>query len=71
MHKRITGHPLTDRYALVIEDSVFVYKLFDKRVKFPFFVVQMPNLSSTIPSTISLWVDIFRASSNSKIHSKN
>ena len=29
-----------------IENNVFVYKLFDKRDKFPFFIVQIPYLSS-------------------------
>ena len=32
------------------EDSSFVYQLFDKRDKFPFFVVRMPHMSSKIPS---------------------
>ena len=35
-----------------IEDGIFVYKLFDKRDKFLFFVVHMPHFESNIPSTI-------------------
>ena len=35
-----------------IVDGKFIYKLFDKRDKFPFFIVRMPQLSSNIPSTI-------------------
>ena len=35
-----------------IEDSVFVYKLFDKSDKFPFIIVRIQHLSSNIPSTI-------------------
>ena len=33
-----------------ISDGVFVYKMSDKRDKFPFFVVRMPDRSSNIPS---------------------
>ena len=35
-----------------VVDGKFVYKLFDKRDKFPFFIVRMPHLSSNIPSSI-------------------
>ena len=35
-----------------IENGIFVYKLFDKRDKFPFFIVRMPHLQSNIPATI-------------------
>ena len=35
-----------------IEDGIFVYKLFDKRDKFPFFIVRMPHVQSNIPATI-------------------
>ena len=35
-----------------VEDGVFVYKLFDKRDTFPFFIVRMPHFSSNIPSSI-------------------
>ena len=35
-----------------IENTIFVCQLFDKRDKFPFFIVQMPHMSSNIPSTI-------------------
>ena len=37
---------------ITIEDNVFVYQIFDKRSKFPFFIVRMPYLSSNIPSSI-------------------
>ena len=36
-----------------VEDSIFVYKPFDKRDKFSLFIVRMPHLSSNVPSTIS------------------
>ena len=35
-----------------IEDNIFVYKLLNKRDKFPFFIVRMTYLSSNIPSSI-------------------
>ena len=35
-----------------IKDNKFIYKLFDKRDKFPFFIVRLPQLNSNIPSTI-------------------
>ena len=35
-----------------IENETFVYKLFDKRDTFPFFIVRMPHHSSNIPSII-------------------
>ena len=35
-----------------IEHGIFIYKLFDKRDKFPFFIVRMPHLQSNIPSSI-------------------
>ena len=34
------------------EDGIFVYKLFDKRDKFPFFTVCMPHFRSNIPSAV-------------------
>ena len=37
---------------ITITDGIFVYKLFDKRDDFPFFIVRMPYLSSDIPSYI-------------------
>ena len=37
---------------ITIEDGIFVYNLFDKIDKFPFFIVRMPHLSSNIPSSI-------------------
>ena len=38
-----------------IEDNVFVFKLFDKRDNFPFFIVRTPYLSSNIP--LSMFYD--------------
>ena len=46
-----------------IKDNEFVYKLFDKRDKFPFFIVRMPYLSSNIPSSLfygSIFSDFLR-----------
>ena len=37
---------------ITIEDNIFLRKLFDKRDKFPFFIVRIPYLSSTVPSSI-------------------
>ena len=37
---------------ITIDDDIFIYMLFDKRDKFPFFIVRMPYLSSNIPSPI-------------------
>ena len=34
---------------LNISDGICVYKLFDKRDAFPFFIVRMPDLSGNIP----------------------
>ena len=33
-------------------DGIFVYKLFEKRDGFPFFIVRMPDLSGNIPSHV-------------------
>ena len=35
-----------------IIDGKFVYKLYDKRDDFPFFIVRMPHMNSNIPSSI-------------------
>lgn len=35
-----------------VKDGVFVYKLFDKRDDYPFFIVRMPDLSGNIPSHV-------------------
>ena len=35
-----------------IVNQIFVYKLYDKRDAFPFFIVRMPYISSNIPSSI-------------------
>ena len=37
---------------ITIKDGIFVYKLYDKRDQFPFFIVRMPHMSSNIPSYI-------------------
>ena len=37
---------------IVIQNNIFVHKLFDKRDAFPFSIVRMPDLSSNIPSNI-------------------
>ena len=37
---------------ITIVDGIFVYKLFDKRDGFPFFIVRMPDLSGNIPSHV-------------------
>ena len=36
---------------ITIQDGIFIYKLFDKRDAFPFFIVRMPCMCSNIPST--------------------
>ena len=35
-----------------IQDGLFVYKLFDKRDDFPFFIIRMPDLSGNLPNHI-------------------
>ena len=37
---------------ITVQDDLFVYKLFDKRDNFPFFIVRMPDLSGNIPSHV-------------------
>ena len=37
---------------ITIKENIFVYKLFDKRDQFPFFIVRMPHLSSNIPASV-------------------
>ena len=37
---------------ITIKANIFVYKLFDKRDKFPFFIVRMPHLGSNIQSSV-------------------
>ena len=34
---------------VTISDGIYIYKLFDKRDNFPFFIVRMPDLSGNIP----------------------
>ena len=38
--------------AITVKYGVFVYKLFDKRDAFPFFIVHMPYIDSNIPKSI-------------------
>ena len=35
-----------------VQDGLFIYKLFDKRDDFPFFIVRMPDLSGNIPDHV-------------------
>ena len=37
---------------ITIKDNTFIYKLFNKRDTFSFFMVRMPHLSCNIPSSI-------------------
>ena len=37
---------------ITVSDGIFVYKLFDKRDNFPFFIIRMPDLTGNIPSHI-------------------
>ena len=37
---------------IAIKDDIFLYKRFDKRDDFPFFIVRMPDLGGNIPSHI-------------------
>jgi len=37
---------------ITIQDGLFIYKLYDKRDNFPFYIVRMPCLSSNLPSNI-------------------
>ena len=37
---------------ITVSNGIFVYKLFDKRDNFPFFIVRMPDLSGNIPSHV-------------------
>ena len=37
---------------ITIVDGIFVYKLFDKRDTFPFFIVRMPDLSGNLPEHV-------------------
>ena len=57
------GHATFLDLDITIKDDIFVYKLFDKRDTFPFFIVRMPHLSSNIPSSIfygSIFIEILR-----------
>ena len=43
---------LTLKLDITIKDEIFIYKLFDKRDKFPFVIVRMPHFFSIISSSI-------------------
>ena len=45
-------HVLFSDLDITIENDIFLYKLFDKKDKFPFFIVRMPLLQRYIPSSI-------------------
>ena len=48
---------------ITIEDNIFLYKVFGKRDKCPFFIVRMPYLPSNIPSSIfygSIYSELLR-----------
>ena len=51
--ERQGNHVSSLNLDIKIEDSVFAYKPFDKRDRFSIFIVQIPRLSSNIPSAIS------------------
>ena len=55
---------------ITIVDNIFVYKLFDKRDKFFFFIVPMPDLSNNIPSSI-FYGNIFRLPTHSLMYTNN
>ena len=37
---------------ITVKDGMFIYKLFDKRDAFPFFIVPIPYIDSNIPKLI-------------------
>ena len=45
-------HVLFSDLDITIENDIFLYKLFDKKDEFSFFIVRMPLLPSNIPSSI-------------------
>ena len=50
-------------------DGIFIYKLFDKRDGFPFFIVRMPDLNGNIPSHVFYGsVMFFRVFEDSSLH---
>ena len=51
--KHQVNHVLFVDLNIKIEGSAFIYKLFEKRDKFLFFLYRIPNLSRYIPSAIS------------------
>ena len=47
-----------------VVDRRFIYKLFDKRDEFPFFIVRMPHMDSNIPKSIFLFCSCRRVSTD-------
>ena len=45
------AHVTFPNLYVTIKDNILIYKLFEKRDKFSFFIVGMPHLSSNIPSS--------------------
>ena len=37
---------------ILVEENMFIYKLFDKRDTFPFSIIRMPDLTGNIPSSM-------------------
>ena len=59
--KHSSTHATFLNMDITVKDGVFIYKLFDKRDAFPFFIVRMPCIYSNIPKSIfySALVDEF------------
>ena len=57
---------------ITVSNGIFVYKLFDKRDNFPFFIVRMPDLSGNIPSHVfygSVMSEFLRISRSTLLYS--
>ena len=52
IHEHSGTHATFLNLDIVVKDGVFIYKLFDKRDTFPFFIVRMPYIDSNIPKSI-------------------
>ena len=55
-----------------VSNGIFVYKLFDKRDNFPFFIIRMPDLSGNIPSHVfygSVMSEFLRISRSTLLYS--
>lgn len=54
LHLKVEHHGTKATFLdldIEIKDNIFIYKLFDKRDKFPFHIVRMPDRKSNIPSS--------------------